>query len=154
MDILLLIPVLDRIVKRLITADEVHMQLSHSQVIASHSAIHWSKQWNSEIRPQLTMCQLWCAMIDWWYAWDVCTCAWCADPVSSSCCTTFRLLILSRASSRTWMGSCLRDLVSQQRTVPSMDPGKKTKDTHTNNSFQFSYFCFITTITHFNDQSN
>lgn len=47
---------------------------------------------------------------------------YCTDPVSSSCWATFTLLIPSRASSNIWMGSNLLDLVSQHRTVPSMDP--------------------------------
>lgn len=143
-------------VKRLLTADEVNMQLSHSQVIAPYSAIHWPKQWNDEIRPQVTSMsklQQWCMMINLWYAQDVCTCVRCADPVSSSCCTTFRLLMLSRASSRIWIGSCLRDLVSQQRTVPSMDPGNRQK-THIRGIHNISYCCVMTTIMHFNGQSN
>lgn len=47
---------------------------------------------------------------------------WFADPVSSSCWETLRLLTLSRASSRTWMGSYFLDLVSQHLTVPSKEP--------------------------------
>lgn len=45
-----------------------------------------------------------------------------SHPVSSSCCTTFKLLTPSVASSRIWIGSYFLDLVSQHLTVPSMDP--------------------------------
>lgn len=124
----LIITVLERTVKRSLTADEVDMQLSHPEVIAPHSAIDWPTQWNGEIRPGDLQVET-AAVVCGGYICDMC--AWCADPVSSSCCTTFRLLMLSRASSRTWMESFLRDLVSQQRTVPSMEPGNRQK-THRN----------------------
>lgn len=102
------------------------MQLSHSQVVAPHSAIH-----RAEIMPQTNLEIKSFQSIVLWSAprWE-----WATDPVSSSCCATFRLLILSRASSRTWMGSYLLDLVSQHRTVPSMDPRwwKHMHRVHTN----------------------
>lgn len=40
---MLIITVLDRSVQGSPTADEVDMQLPHSQVIAPYSAIHWPK---------------------------------------------------------------------------------------------------------------
>lgn len=72
---------------------------------------------------------------------------YCTDPVRSSCCATFRLLTLSRASSITWMGSNFLDLVSQQRTVPSIDPkeGKKHTTTHKNSLIQS--ICWVSTTT-------
>jgi len=131
--------------KRVLTVDEVYMQLSHSKVIAPHSTVHRPKHKTGSktaTRTSTSTSKIFKQLQSEWagqkkdsgdqhnsslqmthVALHSKNPFYFSDPVSSSCCATLMLLTLSRASSRTWIGSNLLDLVSQHRTVPSMDPG-------------------------------